>query len=275
MRATLTVATISKGNQTMHTLAVVHHKGGVGKTTTTAHLGHALAAGPGAPKVLLIDLDPQASLTRLVGLTPGAGDVGYAAAIDDHNIQAQVVRSEEWGLDVLPAGQRHARIERSSDPGTEQQLRLMLEQATGRWDYVLIDAPGSLGMLTTTALAAAASGVIVPTTPDYLALEPLKTIIQLINTVQAAYQPGCVLRGVVINAQANTREHTHHAAQLQQVFDGQILGTIPRRTVLQDTASAGLPLTRTRTGPAAGLVHDYRQVATRLAAQLTSQGAPR
>ena len=275
MRATLTVATISKGNQTMHTLAVVHHKGGVGKTTTTAHLGHALAAGPGAPKVLLIDLDPQASLTRLVGLTPGAGDVGYAAAVDDHDIEAQVVRSDEWELDVLPAGQRHARIERSSDPGTEQQLRLMLEEASGRWEYVLIDAPGSLGMLTTTALAAAASGVIVPTTPDYLALEPLKTIIQLINTVQTAYQPGCVLRGVVINAQANTREHTHHAAQLQQVFDGQILGTIPRRTVLQDTASAGLPLTRTRTGPAAGLVHDYDQIASRLAAQLTSQGSPR
>jgi chromosome partitioning protein len=200
LRATLTVATISKGNQTMHTLAVVHHKGGVGKTTTTAHLGHALAAGPTTPKVLLIDLDPQASLTRLVGLTPGTGDVGYAAAIDDHDIEAQVVRSDEWGLDVLPAGQRHARIERSSDPGAEQQLRLMLEQASGRWEYVLIDAPGSLGMLTTTALAAAASGVIVPTTPDYLALEPLKTIIQLINTVQAAYQPGCELRGVVINA---------------------------------------------------------------------------
>ena len=275
MRATLTVATISKGNQTMHTLAVVHHKGGVGKTTTTAHLGHALAAGPGTPKVLLIDLDPQASLTRLVGLAPGAGDVGYAAAIDDQDIEAQVVRSYDWGLDLLPAGQRHARIERSSDPGTEQQLRLMLEQATGRWDYVLIDAPGSLGMLTTTALAAAASGVIVPTTPDYLALEPLKTILRLIDTVQAAYQPGCVLRGVVINALANTREHAHHAAQLQQVFDDQIFGTVPRRTVLQDTASAGLPLTRIRTGPAAGLLHDYDQIASRLAAQLTSQGAPR
>lgn len=259
----------------MHTLAVVHHKGGVGKTTTTAHLGHALAGAPGAPEVLLIDLDPQASLTRLVGITPAAGDVGYAAAIDDHDLESQIVRSDEWGLDVLPAGQRHARIERSSEPGTEQQLRLMLEQKAGRWDYVLIDAPGSLGMLTTTALAAAASGVIVPTTPDYLALEPLKTIIRLINTIQAAYQPGCVLRGVVINAQANTREHLHHAAQLQEVFDGQVLGTIPRRTVLQDAASAGLPLTRTRTGPAAGLVNDYRQIATRLTARLTSEGARR
>ena len=109
----------------MHTLAVVHHKGGVGKTTTTAHLGHALAAGPGTPKVLLVDLDPQASLTRLVGVTPAAGDVGYAAAIDNHDIEAHVVRSDEWALDLLPAGQRHARIERSSDPGAEQQLRLM------------------------------------------------------------------------------------------------------------------------------------------------------
>ena len=257
----------------MHTLAVVHHKGGVGKTTTTAHLGHALAAGPGTPKVLLVDLDPQASLTRLVGVTPAAGDVGYAAAIDNHDIEAHVVRSDEWALDLLPAGQRHARIERSSDPGAEQQLRLMLEQSTGRWDLVLIDAPGSLGMLTTTALAAASSGVIVPTTPDYLALEPLKTIIRLINTIHAAYQPGCVLRGLVVNAQANTREHTHHAARLKQVFDGQILGTIPRRTVLQDTASAGLPLTRTRTGPAAGLVHDYHQIAERLTNRLNQQGA--
>ena len=254
----------------MHSLAVVHHKGGVGKTTTTAHLGHALATGPGAPKVLLIDLDPQASLTRLVGVTPGAGDVGYAAAIDDHDLESKIVRSDEWGLDL-----RHARIERSSEPGTEQQLRLLLEQKAGRWDYVLIDAPGSLGMLTTTALTAAASGVIVPTTPDYLALEPLKTIIRLINTVQAAYQPGCVLRGIVINAQANTREHLHHAAQLQEVFDGQVLGAIPRRTVLQDTASAGRPLTRTRTGPAAGLVHDYHQIASRLTARLTSEGAQR
>ncbi len=274
-RVTLTTSNQPEGKPGMHTLAVVHHKGGVGKTTTTAHLGHALAVGPGAPKVLLIDLDPQASLTRLVGITPAAGDVGYAAAIDNHDIEAQIVRSDEWALDVLPAGQRHARIERSSEPGTEQQLRLMLEQKAGRWDYVLIDAPGSLGMLTTTALAAAASGVIVPTTPDYLALEPLKTIIRLINTVQAAYQPGCVLRGVVINAQANTREHAHHAAQLQEVFDGQVLGTIPRRTVLQDTASAGLPLTRTRTGPAAGLVHDYDQIASGLSARLASEGAQR
>ena len=257
----------------MHTLAVVHHKGGVGKTTTTAHLGHALATGPSASKVLLIDLDPQASLTRLVGITPGTGDLGYAAAIDDQHLAPHVTRSDDWHLDVLPAGQRHARIERTSDPGTEQQLRLLLEQAPEQWDYVLIDAPGSLGMLTTTALAAASSGVIVPTTPDYLALEPLKTIIQLINTIQAAYQPGCELRGVVINAQANTREHAHHAAQLQQVFEGQILGTIPRRTVLQDTASAGLPLTQTHTGPAAGLIHDYQHIAKQLVKRLTPQGA--
>ena len=211
----------------MHTLAVVHHKGGVGKTTTTAHLGHALATGPTASKVLLIDLDPQASLTRLVGITPGTGDLGYAAAIDDQQLTPHATRAADWHLDVLPAGQRHARIERTSDPGTEQQLRLLLESAQEQWDYVLIDAPGSLGMLTTTALAAATSGVIVPTTPDYLALEPLKTIIQLINTIQTAYQPGCVLRGVVINALANTREHAHHAAQLQKVFKGEILGTIP------------------------------------------------
>lgn len=251
----------------MHTLAVVHHKGGVGKTTTTAHLGHALATGSSASKVLLVDLDPQASLTRLVGITPGTGDIGYAAAIEDQQLARHVTRAVDWHLDVLPAGQRHARIERTSDPGTEQQLRLLLEQTPDQWDYVLIDAPGSLGMLTTTALAAASSGVIVPTTPDYLALEPLKTIIQLINTIQTAYQPGCVLRGVIINAQANTREHAHHAAQLQNVFEGQILGTIPRRTVLQDTASAGLPLTRTHTGPAAGLTHDYQQIAQQLATQ--------
>ena len=257
----------------MHTLAVVHHKGGVGKTTTTAHLGHALAVGPTESKVLLVDLDPQASLTRLVGITPGTGDLGYAAAIEDQQLAPHVTRSDDWHLDVLPAGQRHARIERTSDPGTEQQLRLLLEQAPEQWDYVLIDAPGSLGMLTTTALAAASSGVIVPTTPDYLALEPLKTIIQLINTIQSAYQPGCLLRGLVINAQANTREHAHHAAQLQQVFESQILGTIPRRTVLQDTASAGLPLTRTHTGPAAGLTHDYQHIAQQLAKRLTAQGA--
>ena len=235
----------------MHTLAVVHHKGGVGKTTTTAHLGHALATGPTASKVLLIDLDPQASLTRLVGITPGTGDLGYAAAIEDQQLTPHATRAADWHLDVLPAGQRHARIERTSDPGTEQQL----------------------GMLTTTALAAASSGVIVPTTPDYLALEPLKTIIRLIKTIRAAYQPGCVLRGVVINALANTREHAHHAAQLQQVFESQILGTIPRRTVLQDTASAGLPLTRTHTGPAAGLTHDYQHIAQQLAKRLTAQGA--
>ena len=211
----------------MHTLAVVHHKGGVGKTTTTAHLGHALATGPTASKVLLIDLDPQASLTRLVGITPGTGDLGYAAAIEDQQLTPHATRAADWHLDVLPAGQRHARIERTSDPGNEQQLRLLLESAQEQWDYVLIDAPGSLGMLTTTALAAASSGVIVPTTPDYLALEPLKTIIRLIKTIRAAYQPGCVLRGVVINALANTREHAHHAAQPQQVSDTQIPGTIP------------------------------------------------
>ena len=140
----------------MHTLAVVHHKGESVRPRSPPTSVTPLAAGPGAPKVLLIDLDPAASLTSAGRAHARHRDVGYAAAIDDHNVQAQVVRSEEWGSTYFQRA-RHARIERSSDPGTEQQLRLMLEHAPGRWDYAH-RRPGLLGMLTTTALAAAASG---------------------------------------------------------------------------------------------------------------------
>lgn len=249
----------------METIAVVHHKGGVGKTTTTAHLGRALSQLDSAPRVLLVDLDPQASLTRLVGLdAPDARtDVGYVAAIEDRDISAHVVRAEQWGVDVLPAGARHARIERSTQPGIEQQLRLLLAEPL--WDFVLIDAPGSMGVLTTTALTAAAGGVIVPTTPDYLAMEPLKVILEMVSTIREVYQPGCRLRGIVINAQAHTVEHQHQAEKLRATFGDRVLGTIPRRAAIQDAASSGTPLSMTRTGPAAALREDYRAMAAQLA----------
>ena len=119
-------------------------------------------------------------------------------------------------------------------------------------------------MLTTTALVAAADGVINPTTPDYLAMGPLQTTLEMVTAVKNAYQPGCELTGIVINAQAKTSEHTYHRSQIAESFKGRMLGSVPRRAAIQDVASTGEPLSSTRTGPAAGLREDYTQMAANL-----------
>lgn len=253
----------------MKTIAVAHHKGGVGKTTTTAHLGHALAVQ--GQRVLLVDLDPQASLTRLLG-HDSPGECGFGAAVTQGgSLVDHVSHVSGWGLDVLPASQRLARLERGSEPGLEQQLRIMLsESPADRWDVVLIDAPGALGPLTITALVAATHGVIVPTTPDYLALDPIRAILDLIRTVRQAYQPGCELRGVVINNWTHTVDHRENLLTLRSTFARQVLGEIPKRAAIGDAAATGRPLTSQHTGPAAALRDAYTEIAATVTAPETA-----
>ena len=256
--------TQQRGPTVMQTFAIAHQKGGVGKTTTTAHLGRALTDR--GHRVLLVDLDPQGSLTALLGI--GDKDSSEGCATWDTNPDmplAQLAVSTPWGLDAVPAVQRLGRLERSGEPGVEQLLRIAIQNApVDRWDVVLIDAPGTMGILTTMALVAAADGIIVPTTADYLAVEPLNGLVRLAQAVQQRYQPGAVVRGVIINAVAPTREHNDGQSEIRQAFGDRVLGVVPRRTVIQDAAAAAQPLSALHTGPSAELRAIYEAIATKL-----------
>jgi chromosome partitioning protein len=171
--------------------AVSNHKGGVGKTTSTINIGAALAAKK--KKVLLVDLDPQANLTQSLGINKAE------ITIYDNLRGEKLVSPIECksNLYVLPSSLdlSAAEIELSSEPGREYILKEFLLKLKDKYDYILIDCPPSLGLLTINALTAA-DFVIIPMQAEYLPLRGLAKLTEVINKIQArlntALQIGCV-----------------------------------------------------------------------------------
>lgn len=251
----------------MHVLAFAHQKGGVGKTTTVAHTAAALARA--GHQVIAVDLDPQGSLTRLMGVDPERTLLDAYPAHGAATLDGVAVKVPQWGIEMIPADNSLLHIESMSTIGAEQQLRRLLADTADDPGWVLIDAPGSFGRLTTMALVAASHGVIVPTTPDWLAIDPIGALNQLIGQVRDAYQPGCEIRGVVINAIKPTVDHQGGIRQLEEAFGARVLGHVPHRAAIGTSAASGQPLTDIRTGPSARLRAVYDEIAT----AIISQGA--
>lgn len=202
----------------MKTLAIANHKGGVGKTTTAQALGVALAAR--RRRVLLVDLDPQGSLTGACGLGDfeGAGiaDVigldGSSAFALGHPTLAQVARPLSEGLDLAPTTIELARVELGLilRRPREHILRQVLTQAAG-YDLVIVDCPPSLAMLTINALTAA-DAVLIPTLPQAVDLRALRLFLDTIEKTRAEFNPGLQVLGILptfYNARL-----THHTEAL-------------------------------------------------------------
>ncbi len=227
----------------MRTLAVLNQKGGVGKTTTVANVAAGLAAG--GQRVLAIDLDPQAHLTIHLGTDPrqimrGSYRVLTASApIAEAAVQ---VRENLWlvGASVDLVG---AESELVSVVGREIILREALESVADRFDYLLIDCPPSLGLLTLNALVAA-DAVLIPLHCEYFALEGLADLVGTMRRVRASLNPTLDIEGVLLTMyDERTNLGQQVAADVRQFFKEKVFRTvIPRNVRLGEAPSHGLPV---------------------------------
>jgi chromosome partitioning protein len=224
---------------------LVNQKGGVGKTTTTINLGAYLAQM--GQRVLVVDLDPQANATSCLGVDKSNVQSGtYEALFGETKIASSVLLNERLKLSLLPSSPAlaGAEVELVDELARESRLRKALVQMKGRYDYILIDCPPSLGLLTVNGLMAALDGVIVPVQCEYLALEGLGQLTQTIERVRSLLFPELVVRGVVLTMfDSRTNLANDVVAEVNRHFPDQVFkSVIPRSIRLAEAPSYGLPI---------------------------------
>lgn len=207
-------------NAGVKTYAVINQKGGVGKTTSVANLGAAVAAR--GYRVCLIDLDPQAHLTLHFGIEPNTSDKSIYDVLTDQTPLSQATqKTSTENVWVLPANidLAAAEIELVNTVGREQILRDALAEGEKPFDFVLIDCPPSLGLLTLNALAAA-NDVLIPLQPHFLALQGLGKLLETVSLVQRRINPGLKVAGVLFCMyESNTKLASEVAADIHEFLN--------------------------------------------------------
>ncbi|HSO26661.1 MAG TPA: ParA family protein [Anaerolineales bacterium] len=224
---------------------LVNQKGGVGKTTTAINLGAYLAYY--GQRVLLVDLDPQANATSCLNIDRRTVRGGvYEALIGAAPAGNYILHNPRLKLSLLPSSSAlaGAEVELVSELARETRLRRAVEVVADRYDYVLIDCPPSLGLLTLNGLAAAQDGVIIPVQCEFLALEGLSQLNQTLERVRNALYPGLKVRGVVLTMfDGRTNLSNDVVAEVRRYFPEQVFQAIIPRTVrLAEAPSYGQPI---------------------------------
>ena len=224
---------------------IANQKGGVGKTTSTVNLGAYLAYY--GMNVLLVDVDPQSNATSSVGIDKQAVRGGtYQALLEDGNIRDYILRNPKLKLSILPASPdlAGAEIELVNEVGRETLLKRKLLPLAEDYDYILIDCPPSLGLLTLNGLVAAVDGILIPVQCEYLAMEGLGDLIATIERVRRVISPDLTVRGVILTMfDSRTNLANDVVEEVKKHFEDKVFDSIvPRSVRLAEAPSYGIPI---------------------------------
>jgi len=225
--------------------AIANQKGGVGKTTTAVNLGAFLAAFD--QRILLVDLDPQANATSCLGIDKkSVKNSTYDVIIGAVPAFKNILFNQKLKISLLPSSPSLAGAEVELVPviSRETRLREAIKPLNERYDYILIDCPPSLGLLTLNGVVAAKDGVIIPVQCEYLALEGIGQLNQTLSRIRTAIFPDLRVRGVVLTMfDIRTKLSADVVHEINRHFPDQVFKTIiPRSVRLAEAPSYGQPI---------------------------------
>lgn len=226
-------------------IAIFNQKGGVGKTTTNINLAACLALK--GKKVLILDIDPQGNTTSGIGISKKTlGNTSYEILVEDNiDPKTAIMETQMKDLDIIPASVQlaGAEVELIQLPGREKRLKYALDQVKPDYDYIFIDCPPSLGLLTINSLAAVDS-VLIPIQCEFYALEGVSQLMSTVEIVKKNINPKLEIQGVILSMfDGRTNLSVQVVEEVKKYFKEKVYTTvIPRNVRLAEAPSYGMPI---------------------------------